>query len=142
MNILNIIKTSYTLLNRDCEIIYITKEYLSICGEESLNTIDSYAYQYVKPTEIVTANHKIYAYDDVFLQLKQRDQLVEDLWVEYNDFRLCPNSRTRQHILHILPEACPLKIKYAAGSGEGYKNSEFWSSERREYWVLYLREPC
>ncbi len=135
----NIMKIVYKVFCRRCKIVYITKEYSIICDEKSYMDYDSYSYQYVKPAEILTADNKIYIYNDVFEQLSQKNNVFKGLWAEYNDF--CFQNRNRQHILHILPKACPLIIKYALGSGEGYKDSEYWSSERKEEWILYLRAP-
>lgn len=127
-----------SLLDSKKNIVYIEEEYCVCCQEFSRDTRSSYYYRYEKPACIVTADKRTLPADEILNPPAGRKALVKGLRGEYYDSYPEDGVRKREYILYISKEACPLKIKYSAGSGEGHKDSDYWSSDSDEYWVTYL----
>lgn len=118
--------------------VYIQDEYCIRCRESSRDTSYSYFYEYTKPCLIETADKKSIPLDEILKFQEEGESLIHGVRAESHDSYSEAGVRTREYVLYITREACPLKIKYSSGSGEGYSDSEYWASERKEYWITYV----
>lgn len=117
--------------------IFIEDEYCVVSREYSKDIYYSYLYNYVKPSLLITKNNE----EINLVNLINKDNIiVPGIRCEYINFYRGIGERDRKYILYISKSACPIKIKYSSGSGEGYKDSDFSAFEHREYWVKYQVE--
>ena len=130
-----------SLFQAKIQTVFVSEEYCIHCREDSQDTKMSYSYQYTKPSLIVTADRQEIPADRILKADKSDMPLVEGLRGEFRDSYQESGIRNREYLLYISREACPLKIKYSSGSGEGYNDSEYWSSDHKEYWISYICAP-
>lgn len=122
------------------QIVYVQGEYCTRCQEFSRDTGTSNYYNYTKPSLFITNDNHTVSANDIFNATGIEHSAICGVKGEYYNTYPEQGVRNREYILHISEEACPLKVKYSLGSGESHKDSDFWSSDHKEYWVVYLRK--
>lgn len=116
------------------KIIFIEDEYCDVSREYSKDMDYSYMYNYVKPCLLITKDNEEIKLDNFIIK---DGIIIPGIRCEYINSYGDIGERDRKYILYISKSACPIKIKYSSGSGEGYKDSDFSSFEHKEYWVKY-----
>ncbi len=120
------------------KIVYVGEECCIKSREHSRSKSDYYFYEYTKPNLILTSDHRSIAAEEILESRGNCEMTVRGLRGEAKIISSWDGEKSIEYTLYISKEACPLRIKYTYGSGEGYSDSDYWSSEYHEYWVSYL----
>ena len=118
--------------------IFINNEYCDTSVDYSKYTDYSYCYNYVKPSLLITKDNKEINLDGL---IDKGGIIVPGVQCEYINSYGDIGERTRKYILYISKSACPIRIQYTSGSGEGYKDSNFSAFDHKEFWLNYQAYP-
>lgn len=114
------------------------REYCIRGMELSRSKSDYYFYEYTKPGIIITSDHRIASAKEIMEPGKTNGTTVRGLRGEVKSYYSPDGEKRMEYMIAISKEVCPLRIRFVYARGEGYVDSDFWSSEYKEYWVTYL----
>lgn len=109
------------------------------CGEISHSHIGAYHYSYCFPHAIETKEGNRIELDLARSKCLEPNEIVKG--VTFHEKTRSPIYGTKEIQLKIQidPSACPVKILYREGSGEGGEHGDFFESEVKTFWVHYKK---
>ena len=132
-----LLKTLLSKKNKD-KIIWMDSVKVIQCGEVSHSHIDSYQYSYVLPHTIETCNGRQIHIDALpHNDLTGAIQIANGVTIHKKTHRPIYGTRETVYEIQIQPSACPIKILYHEGSGEGGAQTDYFESNNKSYWITY-----